>query len=820
MDVYKDKNRPVEERLDDLIGQMTLQEKAAQLTCGIVTSGDNAEAQARQTFSDGIGTIGYLNFSLTGDNQKDMDSLKKVQRFLAEETRLGIPALVHSEGIAGAQIPGATAFPQSLGLAAAWEPELARAIGEAVKKQLKAYGIKAVHSPLFDLGRDPRWGRIGETYGEDPYLAARMGTAFVKGVQGDNEVMATAKHFIAYGNTEGGRNGGEQQIGERKLLDTFCFPFEAAIHEGKIAAVMNSYGIVNDEAVVVSRRLMTDILRNKLGFTGPVVSDYGSLSHALSRYHTAADEKETAILALQAGIDVEQPNNTMYQHLAEAVESGELDEAFINQSLRRILKVKFDLGLFENPYGEGDFFAEIQKKENAQLSREAAEKSIVLVKNDNNILPLKKPLKIALIGPSADSKVNFFGGYSSVGSVSASSRDFDKAENDNYLKMAYHAVITDHKDFLKTQGIVFDDEPSPEQKEMIMGYLKQNMSQNNKPYKDAGEFIEQFYPSCKSVRESLEDTFGKENVLFAQGCEINSPIEGGVAAAAAAVQQADIVVVVLGGRESMTSPEATCGENKDNANIDLEKPQRDLMDAVFKLNKPVVSIIIDGRPLAARGVCEQSGAVLYAWLPAQEGGAAIANVLCGKHNPGGKLPVTIVKDAGQIPLYYSHLPYYADIETWAEYIDSAENAPLYPFGHGLSYTDFSYSDLQLPQSAAADGKIALSFSVTNTGAVPGDETAQVYVRDCESSIARPVKQLAGFAKVRLNPGETKTVSIEFDMRQFAFHDINMEQVVEPGKMEVYIGSSSQDIRLKGGFEITGKKLAVTRKVFFSKTAIK
>jgi hypothetical protein len=270
----------------------------------------------------------------------------------------------------------------------------------------------------------------------------------------------------------------------------------------------------------------------------------------------------------------------------------------------------------------------------------------------------------------------------------------------------------------------------------------------------------------------------------------------------------------------MTSPEATCGENKDNANIDLEKPQRDLMDAIFKLNKPVVSIIIDGRPLAARTVCEKSGVVLYAWLPAQEGGAAIAGVLSGKRNPGGKLPVTIVKDAGQIPMYYSRLPVYADIDTRAEYIDSAENTPLYPFGHGLSYTDFSYSDLRLPPEAASDGKIVLSFSVKNTGAVPGDEVAQVYIRDCESSVARPVKQLAGFAKLRLNPGETKTVTIEFDMKQFAFHDINMEQVVEPGKMEVYIGSSSEDIRLKGGFEITGKKLAVERKVFFSTVTVK
>jgi beta-glucosidase len=823
MDIYKNPDKSIEDRVNDLITKMTLREKAAQLTCTIVISGSDAAKQMEETLSDGIGTISYLSLSLTGDNQKDINTLKETQRFLVEKTRLGIPALAHSEGIAGAQIPGATTFPQSLGLAATWEPELARKMGEVVKKQIKAYGIKAVHSPLFDLGRDPRWGRIGETYGEDPYLVAQMGSAFVRGVQGKNEVMATAKHFVAFGNTEGGRNGGEQQIGERKLLDVFCFPFEAAIHEGKIMAIMNSYGIVNEEPVAASEFLLTEVLRNKLGFRGPLVADYGSISHEYNRYRTASNPRDAAIKSLKAGIDVDQPKNVVYRHLVDAVEKGEIEEAYIDRALRRFLKVKFYLGLFENPYGEGDFIAEIKKKENSELSCEIAEKSIVLVKNENNMLPLvksKQPLKIALIGPAADNKANFFGGYSSVGTVSATSHDFDKSEEDNYIKTVYAALTTDYKDSLRTLGIVFDDQPSPEQKERILAHIRQDiMSQSNKSYKNTDEFISQYYPSCKSVKEALEDEFGREYVFFAPGCGINTYIEDGIEAASETVKEADMVIAVLGGRESMQAVEATAGENKDNTNVDLEKPQRDLMDAVFKLGKPVVSIIIDGRPLAAAALSEKSKAMLYAWLPAQEGAQAIVNIIMGKRSPGGKLPVTIVKDSGQIPMYYSRLPFYADLETRAEYIDTAKNTPLYPFGHGLSYTAFNYGDLVIPRTAPSDGKIAVSFFVTNTGDVPGEETAQVYVRDCESSVGRPVKQLVGFAKANFEVGETKKIIIEINIRQFAFHDSEMKQVVEPGKMEIYIGSSSEDIRLKGEFEITGKKLIVERKAFFARVTI-
>jgi beta-glucosidase len=819
--IYKDASKTVQERVEDLLGRMTLKEKVAQLYCSLTIGGAAAINSLKENLKDGVGTLSYLNSSLTGNNEKDMQTLKDLQKFFVEETRLGIPALVHNEGIAGAQIPGATTFPQSLNVASTWEPELALKMGEVVKRQLMAYGFRAVHSPLFDLGRDPRWGRIGETYGEDPYLVAQMGTAYVKGVQGDNEVMAGAKHFVGYGNTEGGRNGGEQQIAERKLLDTYCFPFEAAIHEGNVMGIMNSYGILNDQAVSTSKWLLTDILRNKLGFDGLVVADYGSISHANARYRVAEDKKATAVLALKAGMDVEQPNNTCYQYLVEAVEAGEVDESYIDRAVRRVLHTKFKLGLFENPYEVGNFYEEVSKAEYEELSQEIAEKSIVMVKNDDNILPLKKNLKIAVIGPSSDNKTNFFGGYSSVGTASTTSGDFDRSEEDNFIKAAYAAMITEYKHILKQQGIVFEDQPSPEQKEMIIAGLKQRHTKsNNKEYTTAEEFVQKYYPNCKSLKDVLEEEFGKENILHAKGCDIKKPIQGGIDEVRKAVEQADIVIAVLGGKESMRDPEATCGENKDNINIDLEKPQIEMMEEVFKLNKPVISIIVDGRPLATPLVSKNSKALLYSWLPAQSGAKAIVNILTGKTNPSGKLPVTIVKDKGQIPMYNSRLPFFVDINDWAEYIDHDKNSPLYPFGFGLSYTRFEYSDLNMDKTVQPDGKLKVSFKIKNAGKFKGDEVVQIYIRDSVSSVVRPVKQLVGFVRVGLEAGESKEVTFEVHMRQLAFHDLNMEQIVEPGKMEVFIGASSQDIRLQGVFEIVGEKLVVERKVFSSKTSVR
>lgn len=814
--LYKDSTQPIEVRVHDLISRMTLEEKAAQLSCAMPMDLETL----RENLKNGIGTLSFLNASMSGDTEKDMANLREIQRFLMEQTRLGIPALIHNEGIAGLQIPGATTFQQPMGMAATWEPALAEKMGELERDQLLAFGMHALHSPLFDLGRDPRWGRISETYGEDPYLAAQMGSSYVKGVQAGGKVMATAKHFVGYGNAEGGRNGGEMQLGQRSLLDTFCWPFEAAIQDAEIKAVMNGYGILNGEPIATSKTLLTDLLRDTLGFAGPVVSDYGSIGRADARYRTSKDQRQTAVQALKAGIDVEQPTNVCFQHLPQAVRDGEVEESYLDRALERILTVKFQLGLFENPYGQGDYIEEIHRASAGALSLEAAEKSIVLLKNDDHILPLDANLKIALIGPSADAKVPMFGGYSSVGSAGTSNRDFDRTENDKFLTMAYQAAITEFKENLKQQlGMEFEDEPSPEQKEIILSILKQGFSGSNTVYSSSQDFLERFYPHCRSVRQVLEDEVGAERVLYAPGCDRNAAIPGGIEEALRCVRQADVVIAVLGGLESMVDENATCGENRDNPNTDLEAPQRALMDAVFAEGKPVISVLIDGRPLSVRELDKGSRALLHAWLPGEYGAEAIVNVLTGKRNPSGKLPVTMIRDVSQIPMHYDRMQLFADPEVWAEYIDDEMNQPLYPFGYGLSYTQFGYDNLEMEQAVEAGGTLHLRFTIRNVGDCFGEETAQVYVRDRLSSVARPSLQLAAFAKVGLKPGETKTVSVELSMSQLAFHDDRMELVVEPGEMELFVGASSRDIRLHSRFEITGDKLPVKKRIHTAKTTV-
>ncbi|MCM1415287.1 MAG: glycoside hydrolase family 3 C-terminal domain-containing protein [bacterium] len=814
--LYKDKTQPIENRVRDLMSRMTLEEKTAQLSCAMLMDQENL----RETIKDGIGTLSYLNASMSGDTAKDMAQLRETQRFLVEETRLGIPALIHNEGIAGLQIPGATTFQQALGIAATWEPELAEKMGETEQKQLLSFGMHALHSPLFDLGRDPRWGRISETYGEDPYLVAQMGTAYVQGLQKDDAVMATAKHFVGYGNAEGGRNGGEMQLGERSLRDTFCWPFEAAIQDAGIMAVMNGYGILNGEPIATSKAILTDLLRDDLGFKGPVVSDYGSIGRADARYRTSESQRQTAVQALQAGIDVEQPTNVCFQHLVQAVNDGELDAAYIDRALERILTVKFRLGLFENPYGIGNFEQETARPEADALSLEIAEKSIVLLKNEENILPLRSGLKVALIGPSADAKAIMFGGYSSVGSVGTTNRDFDQTENDKFLTMAYQAAITEFKDSIKQQlGMEFDDQPSPEQKEIILSILKQNFTSSNTVYSSQADFMERYYPHCRSVREALEAELGTEQVRYAAGCGIKESIPGGIEEALRCVEDADIVIAVLGGLESMVDEGATCGENRDNTNTDLERAQLELMEAVFATGKPVVSVLIDGRPLSVSSVSKNSKALLHAWLPAEHGGEAIANILTGKRSPCGKLPVTMVRSAAQIPMHYDRLQLFTEPEVWAEYVDDEQNHPLYPFGHGLSYTQFTYEDLSVDKTVNIRETVNLRFTVRNTGKCAGNEVAQIYIRDMISSVARPCLQLAAFAKVPLMPGEAKNVSVELDLRQLAFHDSRMQLVVEPGEMELLVGASSADIRLRDSFTITGDTLPVKQRIHRAKVSI-
>lgn len=814
--IYKEGAAPIAARVEDLLGRMTLKEKAAQLMC----LGYEELKNYSETAADGIGTISYLN-STAGENiPEGVERLRTIQRFLVEETRLGIPGLAHNEGIAGAQLPGATTFPQSLGVGAAWEPELAERMGRVVKRQLKAFGIRAVHSPLFDLARDPRFGRTGEMYGEDPLHVAAMGTAFVRGVQGDRELMAAAKHFVGYGNSEGGSHSGEQQIALRKLYDTYCFPFEAAIHEGGLMAVMNSYGILNDEPVTASRFFLDTLLRGKMGFEGLTVSDYGSLEHIHSRYRTAASSKDAAVQGLRAGMDVEQPSRKQYMYLERAVREGLIEESLLDRSVRRVLETKFRLGLFERPYAQGDYAKEIALKSSSDLSLEIAEKSLVLVKNEG-VLPLAPGTKVALIGPLSDQRANLFGGYSSVITSGASEADFNQAVGDKLLEELYRKVISEQRDVLKGFGIEYEDAPNEIQKSLIMNYLRKEYAQGGGSFSSLEDYIDHFYPRCRSVKEVLESLLGGENLFHARGCDVKEEIEGGFDAVRKAVEQADTVVAVLGGLESMVHSGATCGEGRDNPDIRLEAVQRRLIEEAAALGKPLVTVVIDGRPLAVPTVAARSQGLIYGWLPAERGAEAVGHVLTGRVNPGGKLPVTILKDACQIPMHYAHAPLAADLRKGRDYLHEELNSPLYPFGHGLSYTRFSWDDLRLEKTAVTPGEcLSGSLRLSNSGSLPGDEVVQFYVRDCVAAVVRPVKQLVGFKRVSLNPGESREIAFKISMKQLAFHDHGMELVVEPGEMRLYAGASSDDIRFEIPFEIIGETTAVGRRAFFPLIEIK
>ncbi len=805
--------------VNQLVAAMDLEEKVAQLCC--CTLPDNLDEDAMERlFSKGMGTVNFLNSALTGDRETDIAVLQKIQTYLTQHTRMGIPVLAHSEAIAGAQIPGATTFPQSLGMAATWQPELAEKMGTAVKDQLRSYGIFAAHSPLLDLGRDPRWGRIGETYGESPALVGQMGAAFVKGLQGNDEVMATAKHFIGYGNSMGGRNGGQGDISERTLLDEYCLPFEAAIRESGVMAVMNSYGTLNGEPTVSSRYLMTELLREKLGFDGVVVSDYGSVERTYNRFGTAVSREDAAMQALKAGIDVDQPDGVCFHDLVEAVQNGMVEETTVDQAVKRILTVKYRLGLLDSWQPKGNFEALTASDSVKQLSCTIAEKSIVLAKNDG-ILPLKKGMKVAVIGPSGDTLLNFFGGYSSVGTVNATNLDFNRSELENFRNMMLDIYTTQHREELAARGIVWETAPTAAQEEKILEVVKESFAarSSRKVYRGQEDFIEKYYPNRLTVRQALSTLLGEENVFYAQGCGIKLPIEGGISQAVAAAKMADVVIAVVGGQESMRSVDATCGENKDNTNIHLEAPQMALIQALFAVGKPVVTVVVDGRPLAIPEEASKSAAVLYAWLPGEFGGEAIANVLTGKVNPGGKMPVTVLRHAGQIPMRYDLQPLFEGPNHMAEYMDTQSNRPLYCFGHGLSYTSFVYSDLRVTPSVPCGGQLEICFRVKNTGERYGEETAQVYYRDCIASVVRPMRVLAAWVRVGLLPGEEKTVQIQLDTRILAFHGLDGKLCIEPGKRRIQVGTSCEDIRLASETVLSGQRLPVHRRSFFPKIVI-
>ncbi len=730
--------------VDELLAKMTLEEKVAQLgSVGVrelLEDGKFSPEKARQLLANGIGQItrpaGWSD--LPPDQAASLAN--EIQRFLKEETRLGIPAIMHEECLTGLMARGGTTFPQAIGLASTWMPELIEQMTTAIRREMRAVGAHQGLSPVLDVLRDPRWGRTEETYGEDHYLVASMGVAYIRGLQGDDlrqGVVATAKHFAAHGFSEGGRNCAPVHVGPRELREIFLFPFEAAVRVAKVQSIMNAYHDLDGIPCAASRELLTDILRGEWGFDGIVVSDYAAVHMLQTIHHLAANELEAAVLALEAGIDVELPHIHCYPHLVEAVRSGRISEAVVDQAVRRVLVVKERLGLFENPFVEDVSAATriIQSPEHRALSLEIARKSIVLLKNDNQTLPLRKDLgTIAVIGPNADAPIHMMGDYT------------------------YSAHLN-----LKEPDVPITT---------VLAGIRAKVSPNTK-------------------------------VLYAKGCEVIGGTDEGIPEAVKVAQQAEVVVLVVGDRSGLFRNDATSGEGCDRADLRLPGWQESLVRAVLETGKPVVLVLINGRPVALGDLVDRIPAIVEAWLPGQEGGTAIADVLFGDVNPGGKLPVTVPRTVGQVPIHYNRVPF-----SHRDYVD-APGKPLFPFGHGLSYTQFEYSDLVIePAQVPPAGTVHISVVVKNVGDREGDEVVQLYVRDPVASRVRPVKELKGFKRLTLQPGEAKRVTFRLSMDQLGFYDHAMRLIVEPGTIEVMVGSSSEDIRLKGSFEIVGSKREV------------
>lgn len=713
---------PIERKVEKLLAKMSLQEKVGQMNqLNGHKAGENLYEKIRR---GGVGSI---------LNAEDPVQLNKIQKIAVEETRLGIPLIFARDVIHGYK----TIFPIPLGQAASFNPDIVEKGARVAAIEASEAGIRWTFAPMMDISRDARWGRIAESFGEDSYLTERLAVAMVNGFQGEKlsdptSIAACAKHFIGYGAAEGGRDYNSTHIADRQLRNVYMLPFEAAVKSG-CASIMTSFSDNDGIPASGNEYLLRQVLRNEWKFDGITVSDWESVKEMIN-HGFCQDAKEAAFKAVKAGLDMEMVSSCYNEHLVELIETGKISEELINEPVRNILRLKFRLGLFERPYLDTASVKKTYSKAHLQLAQRTAEESFVLLKNENNILPLSisKIRKLAVIGPMADAPHDQLGTWS------------------------------------------FDGDKQ---------YTQTPLSALKGMYDDAG-FQILYAPGVAYSRD-------KSKSLFAQ--------------ALAVAKQADAIVVFVG-EEAILS-----GEAHSLADLNLQGAQSDLINELEKANKPLISVVMAGRPLTIYNEIQLSDAVLYAWHPGTMGGPAIANMLFGKTVPSGKLPVTFPKITGQIPIYYNHnhtgrpptrnetliddIPLEAkqsSLGCSSYYLDAAFD-PLFPFGYGLSYTSFKYSDLSLSSDVLGrSDTLEVNFSLTNTGNYDAKETAQLYTSDLFASIARPVKELQVFEKIFLKTGETRKIRLRLPIQQLAFWDINMNKSVEPGKFRLSVGGSSED----------------------------
>lgn len=742
---YKDPTVPVEQRVDDLLSRMTLEEKVAQLTSTMEMLGFDSGAEksfvdkegrflperAAKMFRHGIGQISRPG-GMRGPREM-AEFTNTIQKWMIENTRLGIPVMFHEEALHGLANPGATSFPQAIALASTWNCDLVHEVFTATALETRSRGAQQVLSPVLDLARDPRWGRTEETYGEDPYLAARISVAAVKGFQGNAppvdkaHVIATGKHFAVHGQPENGINVGPGNYSERIVREQFLLPFETAVKEAKLQSIMPSYNEIDGIPSHANRDLLEGILRREWAFAGHTVSDYFGIRELKEKHSVAGSYEECARQALEAGVDIELPYAEVYPLLVEQVKQGKISEATLNDAVARVLRSKYITGLFDDPYVDPDLAEKISNcQEHRELALRAAREAIILLKNQGSLLPLDKDKfkKIAVIGPNAQDV--HLGNYSGF----------------------------------PGRGV--------------------------------------------SILQGIKERVGAKNVLFAEGCRItenrpapfsNEEVRFGdpelnaerIREAVRTAEKADVIILALGGNE-LTSREAWIGHLGDRDNLDLLGNQDDLVRAMMEIGKPVVVFLQHGRPNAINYISENVPAILEGWYLGQEGGTAVADVLFGDYNPGGKLPVSVPRTTGQLPIFYNHKP-----TARRGYIGS-DTDPIYPFGWGLSYTTFKYCNLSVtPDTIGTGGNTTVSVDVINTGNITGDEVVQLYIRDEVSSVTRPVKELKGFKRITLEPGETRTVDFSLGPEDLSFLNRDMRRVVEPGTFRIMVGGNSVDL---------------------------
>jgi beta-glucosidase len=745
---YRNPKLSVERRVKDLLSRMTLKEKIAQMLCiwqqkssTMVDEKGRFDLQkAKSHFKDraGLGQVGRPSDAGGGRNAREMAELTNdIQKFFVENTRLGIPVVFHEECLHGHAAVDGTSFSQPIGLGATFDPELVRRLFEMTAAEARARGTHQALTPVVDVAREPRWGRVEETFGEDPYLVSRLGIAAVQGFQGDatfqdkQHVIATLKHFAAHGQPESGTNCAPVNVSERILREVFLYPFKKALEEGGAISVMASYNEIDGVPSHANKWLLRDLLRKEWGFTGYVVSDYFAVRELCERpelfgNHLAEDRRQAARLAVEAGVNIELPDPDCYPYIVDLVRKGTVKEKLIDELVAPMLAWKFRLGLFEDPYVDTGVAEQIVGCEaHRELALQAARETITLLKNDGGLAPLDphKIRTIAVIGPNADRQM--LGGYSGV-------------------PKHYTTLLQGIRDRVGTSINVLCHE------------------------------------GCKIT---IGGSWQQDEVTASDPTEDRNSIAEAVKVA----QQADIVVLAIGDNEQTSRETWALNHLGDRASLDLVGRQDELIDAVAATGKPIAAILFNGRPISIRNLAAKAAAIFECWYLGQETGRALAEVLFGDFNPGGKLPITIPRSVGHIPAYYNHKP----AARRGYLFDDA--TPLYAFGFGLSYTQFAFGKPRLKKSGIGKTEsTTVRVDVTNTGSRAGDEVVQMYIRDKVSSVTRPVKELKGFQRVTLAPGETKTVSLEIAPEHLAFYDIDMNYVVEPGEFEILVGNSSRD----------------------------